>query len=257
MTYRFILFILLAVLLNSCVVEYRYSFETELKASSHKTGPLEFRDSLISVALQTSPVGIGFTIENLTTENIFIEWTNSYMSLPDGNTFTAMNFDLTERVDLKYLGNQPNQTIIPAKRKVSRFTCSTSHMDIITSIDWVEFRSYLRRKSYSFSSISTIFSPDSYWLYGGKYKYGVKKKSKEAAIQSSFSDLKKYIERNNSLGIGFTIRKGDEKYEYHFPIEIVKAICGEYNIDGYGNPYLEDEYETSKKDNWTFVKTRK
>jgi hypothetical protein len=208
---------LLLFLLSSChTVEYLYKYQTYVEPGHNND--LKYSDSLLRFQFIPAPNGIQFTIENLTSSNLFLIWDKSYIIFPDGNSHKLLNTDIL-KTDQKLVDKENNESIIPSKSKFIRFTTSISNISYFENINTLSLYNSLINTLSTLALYNEIYTYGAYWPISAKSKYASPEKL-NLLNGSEYDKMKAYLQTSDNLGIGFTFKKGAEYIEYHFKIKI-------------------------------------
>lgn len=251
--YIFIFPVLLS-LLTSCSYKYRYIYNTYVESTNIKnehtyldqnskdstaSNPLSYQDSLFKFIFYPQPNGVYFEIQNLSDYNIYLLWDESYFIDPSNNSSKALNTDILN-TQLKILDKQNNESIIPKRGTIRRFTTSSKN---IVSVEKIDFSTYYLSPNLTLQNnyYNKIYLHNPYWVTASKITYSDKD---DAKLQHDLEmdRIKHLVQSNNNLGIGFTFRVGEKKVDYDFKIRINKIFVYRYNEE-FGNYMYADSLD--------------
>jgi hypothetical protein len=150
---KLIFTIVLIALLASCSYKYHYIYHSYVENSNIKNSPaalenniqdtallnpLPYQDSLLKFTFFPQPNGIFFEIQNLSDNNIFLLWDESYFIDPNNNSSKALNTDILN-TQQKVIEKQNNESIIPKRGTFRRFTTSSKNLVSIEKIDFTTY----------------------------------------------------------------------------------------------------------------------
>jgi len=209
-------------------LKYNLSYSTHLEGIAGNT--MSYKDSIVNFKFDTQSNGVNFTLSNQTNESLSILWDKSYFTLPNNNTYKALNEELLsipEPLIIKY----SNKTHIPPKSTISRFTTTAS--GIVSRDATMTLINSFRGNVNIYKEQKKEYIKESFWAH----KITLKKKMNE--ITKNIDDnietnLRKYIVDKNNLGLGFTINKGGKEYLYKFKIIIDTITVKRFSPDENG-----------------------
>lgn len=224
--------------LASCAgptLDLSYAYRLE---QADRESPLSFHDENFAFTFTAIESGVHFKVENLSSTAAHIDWSNSYFSEPDGNTFNALNTDIlneSDEVASRTAAVSAHRTQLPAGATVLRFTTSTVNAeedDLVTvkeigamlsttnvlykpSQGWGWSHVAQATTSRGFARSLSVSKSDSwfarrFWQSTVKVGSGMKTDSKELLA------LSENYRRNPGYTLGLRIQLGDELRDYKF-----------------------------------------
>ncbi len=225
--------IILILFLTSCSYKYRYVYKSHVENTNigyikdtSFTIPLCYQDSVLQFTFFPKPNGIVFKIQNKSNENVFLLWDKSYFINPNNNSSKALNTDILN-TQIKILDKQSNESIIPKKGELVRFTTSAKN---IVTLEQSAFTTYYLSPDVTVKKnfYNKIYLHNPYWIVSSEVPY---KNKKDGEIQHNIemTRVKNHVEDNNSLGIGFTFRIKDKEVDYDFKIIVDNVLVYKEN----------------------------
>jgi hypothetical protein len=214
-----IIILIITTLISSCKISYLVSYQTYLNGYPKDT--LLYNDSIIKVKFETKPNGIYFDIENLTKNNLYLIWDKSYFIKPNGESSKALNSDVLETNSS--IGNKENyESIIPQNGHFDRYTCSSKDISFFQVYKSTVFYNEATKVINTYTDYSEFYKRRCYWYLGEKKQYSGKKEIPSLDKQE-ISKIQEFVNNNDKLAMGFTIRNKEKEIEYHFEFPIKKV----------------------------------
>lgn len=226
--------IFFTTIMVGCKVSYLYTYDTYLENSPIKS--LTFTDSLIRVDFYPLPNGVQIDIENLSPQNLYLDWEQSYFIKPDGSTSKALNTDILE-TSKDIVDKDNNVSIIPKGSHFIRFTCSAKDIDFFAFQTTSVFHNRITNTYNISSGYSEFFKRRPYWLLGGDRQYNSKSEL-PSYHQNEAIRVQEFILNNNNLGLGFTLKYKGTELEYHFRLPIKSSTVFMKTSDDTFSGYL-------------------
>jgi hypothetical protein len=215
-----ILLAAILIVISSCKLSYLTNYETYLLDDPEQD--LVFSDSIISIRFDTKPNGIIFDIENHTDRNLFLLWDKSYFVDPSGNSSKLLNTDILETT--KSITEKENyESIIPKGEHFRRFTCSVKNLSFFQTYNSYSILNEATNTISMNSYYNEFFLGGKYWYLGSKREYGSKSEIPTLDMLEC-REVKNFIQNNDQLGMGITIKNQDKEIEYHFKFRIKCVI---------------------------------
>jgi hypothetical protein len=216
----FINVMLISFILISCKITYHNTYETYLENSPDES--LAFKDSTISITFSPKPNGIWFDIENHAKNNLYLIWDKSYFIEPSGSSSKPLNTDILE-TNKEIREKENYESVIPQGGHFVRFTCPAKNLSLFSMYNTTSFYNETTNKITTTADYSKFYLTGNYWYLGSKRDCD----SKDAipnVDRAEIVSVQQFIQGNNNLGLGFTIRDKQKEIEYHFkfPIKNVK-----------------------------------
>ena len=228
---RFLLLVILASIF-SCTATYRFKYSTYISEPETEE-QLIYEDSLFIMEFLPVPNGIMFNITNKTNEMAYLQWNQSYIVYPNGNSFKALNEDMLN-LDERLREKETNESLIPPGASLKRFTTNAQNIDVFKEIYTSTYVNTSLNKVFIDQQYNEFYTHKPYWPIQRKMRYDYENEL-DYLEELMLKEYREELFSINNIGLGFRIKIDDKNLSYDFrfkidEVEVYRKISGDYDF---------------------------